>query len=73
VRPETAALRGDAELCGADINEEERFPYWKYDKIQEQVVARYLEDRFADKRPDNRTILKLSASATGIIKDDRIR
>lgn len=58
-------------LCGADINEEDNISVLENTiKFKDQVVTRYLEDRFADKRPDNRTILKLDGVCYRYYKDD---
>ena len=39
-------------LCGADINEEDNISVLENTiKFKDQVVTRYLADRFADKRP----------------------
>ena len=58
-------------LCGANINEEDKISVLENTiKFKDQVVTRYLEDRFSDKRPDNRTILKLSGVCYRYYKDD---
>jgi energy-coupling factor transport system ATP-binding protein len=58
-------------LCGADINEEDNISVLENTiKFKDQVVNRYLEDHFADKRPDNRTILKLDGVCYRYYKDD---
>jgi energy-coupling factor transport system ATP-binding protein len=58
-------------LCGADINEEDKISVLENTiKFKDQVVARYLEDHFTDRRPENRTILKLSGVCYRYYKDD---
>ncbi len=58
-------------LCGVDIKEEDKISFLENTiKYKEQVVTRYLEDHFADKRPDNRTILKLEGVCYKYFKDD---
>lgn len=58
-------------LCGADINEEDKISVLENTiKYKDQVVTRYLEDHFTDKRPDNRTILKLESVCYRYYKDD---
>lgn len=58
-------------LCGVEINEEDNISVLENTiKYKGQVVTRYLEDRFADKRPDNRTILKLDGICYRYYKDD---
>ena len=58
-------------LCGADINEEDNISVLENTiKFKDQVVTRYLADHFADKRPDNRTILKLDDVCYRYYKDD---
>jgi energy-coupling factor transport system ATP-binding protein len=58
-------------LCGADINVEDNISVLENTiKFKDQVVNRYLEDHFADKRPDNKTILKLEGVCYKYYKDD---
>ncbi|MBP6492172.1 MAG: DUF3744 domain-containing protein [Clostridia bacterium] len=58
-------------LCGVDIKEEDKISFLENTiKYKSQVVTRYLEDHFADKRPDNRTILKLEGVCYKYFKDD---
>jgi len=58
-------------LCGADIKEEDKISVLENTiKFKDQVVARYLEDHFSDKRPDNRTILKLEGVGYKYYKED---
>ena len=58
-------------LCGADINEEDKISLLENTiKFKDQVVTRYLADRFADKRPENKTILKLEGVSYRYYKDD---
>ncbi len=58
-------------LCGADIKEEDKISVLENTiKFRDQVVARYLEDHFADRRPDNRTILRLEGVCYRYYKDD---
>ena len=58
-------------LCGVDIKEEDKISFLENTiKYKEQVVTRYLEDHFADKRPDNKTILKLEGVCYKYFKDD---
>ncbi|MDD3169511.1 MAG: ABC transporter ATP-binding protein [Eubacteriales bacterium] len=57
--------------CGVDITEEDKISVLENTiKFKDQVVERYLEDRFRDKRPDNRTILKLEGVSYKYYKDD---
>ncbi len=58
-------------LCGAKVEEDDRISVLKNTmKFKDQVVGKYLEDRFDDKRPDNRTILKLKDVSYRYYKDD---
>lgn len=58
-------------LCGVNINEEDKISVLENTiKYKDQVVTRYLEDHFTDKRPDNRTILKLESVCYRYYKDD---
>lgn len=58
-------------LCGADITEDDKISELENTiKFKDQVVARYLEDHFSDKRPDNKTILKLEGVCYRYYKDD---
>lgn len=58
-------------LCEADIQEEDKISVLENTiKFKDQVVARYLEDHFDDKRPDNKTILKLEGVCYRYYKDD---
>ncbi len=58
-------------FCGADIHEEDKISVLENTiKYKDQVVTRYLEDHFTDKRPDNRTILKLESVCYRYFKDD---
>ncbi len=58
-------------LCGADINEEDKISVLENTiKFRDQVVTKYLSDRFADSRPENRTILKLDGVCYRYYKDD---
>jgi len=58
-------------LCGVDMKEEDKISVLENTiKFKDRVVARYLEDHFSDKRPDNRTILKLEGVSYKYYKDD---
>lgn len=58
-------------LCGADITEEDKISELENTiKFKDQVVAKYLEDHFSDKRPDNKTILRLDGVCYRYYKDD---
>ena len=58
-------------LCDVKIKEEDGISHLENTmKYKDQVVERYLEDRFADKRPNNRTILKLEGVSYRYYKDD---
>ena len=58
-------------LCGVDIKEEDKISVLENAiKFKDQVVARYLEDHFEDRRPENRTILKLEGVSYKYYKDD---
>ncbi len=58
-------------LCGAEIKPEDRISVLGNTiKFKDQVVGRYLKDRFEDKRPDNKTILKLENVSYRYYKDD---
>jgi len=58
-------------FCGADIHEEDKISVLENTiKYKDQVVTRYLEDHFTDKRPDNKTILKLERVCYRYYKDD---
>lgn len=58
-------------LCGVDMNEEDKISVLENTiKFKDRVVTRYLEDHFSDKRPDNRTILKLEGVSYKYYKED---
>ena len=58
-------------LCDVKIKEEDKISVLENTiKYKDQVVSRFLKDRFADKRPDNRTILKLEGISYRYYKDD---
>ena len=58
-------------LCGVDIKEEDKVSVLENTiKFKDQVITRYLEDHFTDKRPENRTILKLDGISYKYYKDD---
>lgn len=58
-------------LCGVDMKEEDKISVLENTiKFKDQVVTRYLEDHFSDKRPDNRTILKLEGVSYKYYKED---
>lgn len=58
-------------LCGAEVKAEDRISVLENTvKFKDQVVGKYLEDRFVDKRPDNRAILKLKDVSYRYYKED---
>lgn len=58
-------------LCGVEIKEADRISVLENTiKFKDQVVARYLADRFSGKRPDNKTILRLEGVSYRYYKDD---
>lgn len=58
-------------LCGVEIREEDRISVLENTiKFKDQVVSRYLADRFSGKRPDNKTILRLEDVSYRYYKDD---
>lgn len=58
-------------LCGVAMKEEDKISVLEHTiKFKDQVVGQYLEDRFADRRPDNRTILKLEGISYRYYKDE---
>lgn len=58
-------------LCGAEIKEEDKISVLENTvKYKDRVVTKYMEDRFADKRPENRTILRLEGVSYRYYKDD---
>ncbi|QOX64988.1 ABC transporter ATP-binding protein [Anoxybacterium hadale] len=58
-------------LCGIKAKEEDRISVLENTiKYKDQVLKKYMEDRFADQRPDHRTILKLQGVSFRYFKED---
>lgn len=58
-------------LCGVDVKEEDKISILENTlKFKDQVITKYMEDRFADRRPDNHTILRLQGVSFRYFKED---
>lgn len=58
-------------LCGIEAREEDRISVLENTvKYKDQVLKKYMEDRFTDQRPNNRTILKLQGVSFRYFKED---